>query len=275
MKIVCCFALQAEAKPWIETVNARLYYQQKHLRYYSGRQVDILVSGMGSLAMATAIGWLNAFLPDEKCVWNIGCAASLNKPRSSWHRVAKLTGEWSGMNLYPEILSAGRLPLVTLHTVNRVANTTFLNSIPNCLVDMEGYAFATAARQFLPVTQIQLLKWVSDVGEEKFYLNEQWQQHYSEETENLLQYIQYETEIVNKHSATYYPEWNAYVEKVNEKLSLTFSQKVQLKNALSFAMQYQSVEYIEQLIQTISLQVEHKAKRNTTLVNLMEQLYAI
>ncbi|MCA0430646.1 MAG: hypothetical protein LCH32_09105 [Bacteroidetes bacterium] len=265
------FALQQEAKPFIETLNVKQIYQQKNIKLYKSDEVFVLITGIGCMASATAVGW---FLAQYKNVilWNIGCAASTANV-GSWQRV--ICVKQDNNIFYPEIVSKSKLKLNTLNTVNTVINNSQLKHFNDELVDMEGIGFATAALTFINSNQIQLLKWISDNGNINFYKDKAWINAYVQRINEVIELINQESNLISKYLNDININTNAYIEKVNLNLQLSFTQKEQLHKALVYYLNLNHQDKLIHLLNDFLTQLNNKLNNKSNFKDLLNKLYCV
>lgn len=272
MKPVLCFALLIEAKPYIELGKCKQVKQFKDIKLYQGNDFDCLVMGLGAIKAATAIGWVNAQLNAKTLFANIGLCGSAHKPLFSSYSIAKVTDAVLQKTFYPELLpNALNLPLANLLTVPKPANSIALNEANDLLVDMEGYAFCKAAAMFVSTSEIMLLKFVSDNGNEHFF-NTTWQQPYTNAAEYLLTNVLNHANNLQELKSKYDFSVNHWLELVQQKLSLTFTQQAMLTDALKFALNLKGAESIAQVIEQIPEGIKQKELKNKWVQNILSQL---
>lgn len=265
------FALQQEANPFIEKLNAKQIVQQKNLKLYKSVDVFVLITGIGSVASATAVGW---FLAQYKNVilWNIGCAAS-NSNIGNWQRVVCVKQD--NNSFYPEILSKNKIQINKLNTVNVALNKEQLSQYKNELVDMEGFGFAMAALTFINSSQIQLLKWISDDGNLNFYKDKTWINYYTEKINEIIEFIESETNLISKHLNNNNIYTSSFIDKINANLKLSFTQKEQLHKALVYYLNLNSQDKLIDLLDTFLKQLNIKSNKKSSFIELLNQLNGV
>jgi len=130
-------ALHCEAKPIIDAYKLKKNHSKPFDHYQCSGvnefQIELVVSGIGALAMAAAVGWVGAIESNVKRVWvNVGTAGHATR---SLGEVVLIHGAVSApSNDYPG----------------------------GAAVDMEAYAFFNAALRFSDSELVQSLKVISD-----------------------------------------------------------------------------------------------------------------
>lgn len=271
MKTVLCFAWQMEAAPWLRLYKALHKATLKQIHYYESDKTGFLISGVGAIRMALAIAWLCGKDNEEKHFVNIGFAASASQPLYSWHEIVKVTDATERNSLYPELLIDSKMTKSDLYSVAKPALSAEVNQYPASLIDMEGYAFITAAKHFVPVTHIHLLKFVSDAGADQFLDIPALQQSYVNTLGKAHNYIQHIRQFLEKYSDTN-SKPDPTVLEISEKLHLTFTQQVMLKQAMQFARYYGLNENIAVAMRMAQKQTVHKNDRNRLLQQIVEVL---
>lgn len=158
-------ALNCEAKPWVDFYKLKKVEDKPFVRFAKdGVNVEIIVTGIGSMAMSTAIGWaagradVNPRAPFNRVWLNIGIAGHLDRDIGEIVRVHSFidaidlkrhylpqTAKWSG-------------PSDALLSVNAPTN-----SYPDdAMVDMEGLAFYKSASVFSESEVLASIKVISD-----------------------------------------------------------------------------------------------------------------
>jgi len=178
------FALAAEAKPWIQALNAKPDREQGHFRFYHTleREHSIAITGPGKVAMAMAVTEFAQKIhkskrKDHYKIWNLGICGSVNSDFAigDFFWINKVKDASSGRSFYPE-----RIQKLSDH--RELAITTFekpvttqANATSNIfqfhsreelsdtiLVDMEASGFFEAASIYFDLQYIQIGKVVSD-----------------------------------------------------------------------------------------------------------------
>jgi len=152
-------ALHCEAAPIIE------FYKLKSIhntlpQVYRNESVCLVVTGIGGLACASAVGYLAGLLKSDKCgVWiNIGIAGHQQFSRGTVCLVRKVTELATGKAIYPSLPFSTRIPRADCFYVDR-AEVQFNE---NGLYEMESFAFFKAAWRFCTIDYVHSIKVVSD-----------------------------------------------------------------------------------------------------------------
>lgn len=149
--ILC--AMPCEAQPIIDKYS--LKYEEG---FYCGEAIKLIITGMGKINMAYAIGTISSsFAPSDKLI-NIGVCASNN---AGIYEIVKVTDNDTGKELFPDIVYELGLPKANLVTVSKVIND---GNIGDDLYDMEGSSFVQCGLKIAGPHQLSLLKIVSDNG---------------------------------------------------------------------------------------------------------------
>lgn len=152
-------ATQAEADPVIARFN--LKKTSSAFNCYEGRDLRLVISGIGKCNAAIACGWLANKTPDSKSApvaWlNLGIAGHLSAEQGTAFMAHKITDITTEKVWFPHRLS-NDLPSSDLITVEK----PLTSYIPDRLHDMEASAFTEAARKFSDAELVQILKVVSD-----------------------------------------------------------------------------------------------------------------
>jgi nucleoside phosphorylase len=270
--ILLVFALPQEAKPFVQYTQAKLLTEVGNLKYYESPKYNILITGLGNTAAATAIGWYFGKYNTKSIVWNIGTAASAKKEVHSWQRIVQVYSQSTEQYFYPEIQTS-HFPLATCCTVTKPHNEIMLLGIQQDLVDMEFFALAKAAQQFVPTNFIQSIKWVSDNGSLDFYKNKNWQTIYAEKLKEVLIEIDTQSVKIIESANKYHADIAPYLQLVESKLQISFTQKVQLKNALIHAVHTKGNQWLSAVLDTVPDDITQTHLRNTIFTDLLNQLY--
>jgi hypothetical protein len=160
--IVC--ALNCEAKPWIEFYKLKKAYDRPFDLYINDdTQVQILISGIGALSTAAAIGWLGARAQlqgrSDNMVWlNLGIAGHAALELGTAVRVHAFVGEESLRKHYPPLTAKWSGETAAVLSVNAPTNTY----PDDMMVEMEAFAFYKSANLFSSAELVQSVKVISD-----------------------------------------------------------------------------------------------------------------
>ena len=176
-RLIILSALACEAKPLIDfyrlkKVSAKPfdYYQSTDdyqppntTRTNQSSQpfaVSLLVSGMGLLAMANAVGWLAGHIGTQSnCVWlNVGTAGHAQYPLGTPLLVNSCSDERHSKTYYPPLVCQWSGASNALLSVNAPSS----HYPQHAAIDMEGFAFFYAAQRFASAELVQAIKIISD-----------------------------------------------------------------------------------------------------------------
>lgn len=151
-------ALPCEAKPLIQ--DWKLDKRQQHpFAIYTNAHRAVIVSGLGKVSMATAVGYGMALFPSSHPVLlNFGIAGHRSRPVGSIHLAHKVIDQESGKTFYPSLTFTPNCPTLSLRTCG-AANNHYSD---NDLQDMEATGFYEAAVRFSTTEFIHCLKIISD-----------------------------------------------------------------------------------------------------------------
>lgn len=156
MRIVT--ALTAEARPITRHFGLELVSNEP-FRLYRGDGIELIVSGVGSAASATAVGYLAGGSPRRPRGWlNVGIAGHRDAPIGSARLAAKVVQVPTGRSWYPPAVFDPPCPGATVRTVDEVE----LEPTDDALYEMEAAGFYEEALHFATAELIQVLKVVSD-----------------------------------------------------------------------------------------------------------------
>ncbi len=153
-------ALPSEAKPIIQRLGLRLDDQTHGVKRYRRDNFQLVVSGVGKVASATAVGYLAGAGPAHaRHIWlNVGIAGHAHLPKGTATIAHCITDLATGISFYPSIVF--RPPCRTSDIVCHDEPTTSYSS--NAMCDMESSGFFAAASRFSTVEFVHALKVVSD-----------------------------------------------------------------------------------------------------------------
>ena len=159
MLIWAC-ALHCEAKPLIDRLRLQKISEPGDFDLYRHQQLDCVVSGIGGLNMAAAIGWAAAMHRQHRplCWINLGIAGHARLEVGTLVRVSRISAEDQAHTIHLPPDPASDLPGEPLTSYNREQHLLARDT----LVDMEGYAFMQKALRFSPAEWCQSIKIVSD-----------------------------------------------------------------------------------------------------------------
>ena len=155
-------ALDCEAKPVLEAFQLRRVPECKVAKVYitPNQSLSLTVTGTGKLAMASAVGYLAAFLPvSSKDGWlNYGIAGHPDFDIGSAWLVNKISDEAGSKTWFPQILFDSPLPRTSLVTVDKPV----FNYGEAVLYDMEAAGFYDCISRITTAEMAHCLKIVSD-----------------------------------------------------------------------------------------------------------------
>lgn len=165
-------ALQCEAKPIIDALRLSRNTSAALPWFYgelAGSALHLIVTGIGQLNMATAVGWRAAQANSKNDVWlNIGSAGHAEFAVGSAVRIARCAAADSDRAHYPPLVAPWLLSDTSgVATKGLVGELLTCNAVcdeypAQALVDMEGYAFFRAATRFSAAELVQSIKVISD-----------------------------------------------------------------------------------------------------------------
>ena len=162
-------ALHCEAKPFIDAYRLKKVDSKPFDHYqnidYVGLNIDLVVSGIGALAMASAVGWIGAKGVNDNVkrqsqrIWvNLGTAGHISQPLGSLLLVHGVGDEVQQKCHYPPLVAKWHGASDSVLSVSSPC-TQYPDG---AAVDMEAYAFFTSALRFSDAEFVQSLKVVSD-----------------------------------------------------------------------------------------------------------------
>jgi len=153
-------ALNCEAKPWVDLYKLKKVVSIPFELYArEGGDIEIVVTGIGSLAMSTAVGWLAGFKKQSSRAWlNLGIAGHAQRQLGELVRVHAFIDAHDLKHYYPPLTVPCKNHSEALLSVNAPTSTY----PEGALVDMEGLAFYRSACMFSDSELIASLKVISD-----------------------------------------------------------------------------------------------------------------
>jgi hypothetical protein len=152
-------ALQAEARPLIKHFGLDGRPAVAGFRRYGNAEINLLVTGTGSVAMAAAVALLGLEALTAPAAWiNFGIAGHRDWPVGRALLATKITDHGSGLCWYPPQVITTNLAGVELLTVASPVD----NYPDSAAVDMEASGFYPTACRFATAELVQCLKVVSD-----------------------------------------------------------------------------------------------------------------
>ena len=151
-------ALQAEARPLI--AQYRLKGLDGHpYRIYTSDDLHLIVSGVGKVSAASAVGYQRALMGGDPVAWlNVGVAGHGSEEVGTALLAHKVVDVATGKTFYPTFVSAPSCATSQLHTVDQ-PETDYGSA---CAYDMEASGFCQTAQRFATAELVHCLKIVSD-----------------------------------------------------------------------------------------------------------------
>lgn len=150
-------ALHCEARPLIDFFALKCWSEAGGFQIYRSDKVSLIVSGIGKLSAATAVGYLQSLSP-HKCWLNVGVAGHRNATLGSPFLANAIHDSHLERTLYPAFVFTPPCPTASVMTVDRPENDYMEDS----LYEMEAYGFHRAATRFTTIELVHCLKIVSD-----------------------------------------------------------------------------------------------------------------
>lgn len=271
-------ALHSEARSLIQNHSLKQDAASRRLPLYSNEDTVLIVSGVGPVAASIATTFLlNTFAAQATdTIINLGYCGSAGKEAETGELflINRITSASSGRSFFPEILSKHTFKEQAAVTVERPVKTndSVASLYPNALFEMEAAGFFQAASLFLPLQNIQVLKMVSDHLEgqllDKAKLENQLTSH--------LPAIEEYCTSLGELPSTAIPQLDdvakQFLDHTVEVLSLTETQRHQLKNALLAFSINRDVKELKAFEQYFEPKPKHKQERNVRLNCLISAL---
>lgn len=155
-------ALQAEARPIVRHFGLNGKPAVAGFRRYGNPEINLLVTGVGPVAMSSGVTLLGLECGDGHAAWiNVGIAGHRQLPIGTSLLASKITDQPSGLCWYPPQVVSVALPRAELITVAQP-----LAEYPmSAAVEMEASGFYPTACRFATGELVQSLKVVSDNAE--------------------------------------------------------------------------------------------------------------
>lgn len=153
-------ALLCEAKPFIQDRQLKPLPGKHPFSIYADAECLLVVSGIGKVAMAGAVGYALALFPlaVQPVLLNLGIAGSREQQLGSLWLAHKIQDFDSGKKFYPPIVF--KVSCLTASVMTVAAPQ--LDYPADCLYDMEAAAFYEIASKFSTGELIHSLKVISD-----------------------------------------------------------------------------------------------------------------
>lgn len=155
--ITMLFALSCEARPWIDALKLTKS-SARPFDLYLADNIELVVTGIGSESMATAVGWVAGRNSIPRAWLNIGTAGHATRELGALFLVHGCAASETGRAHYPPLVAPWDGATDALLCVNQVSD-----QYPGgAAVDMESMAFFNAATRFSNSELVQSIKVVSD-----------------------------------------------------------------------------------------------------------------
>ena len=156
-KLTFMIALHCEAKPWIDHFRLKKESAQPFDLYRSA-EMDLVITGIGAMSMATAVGWIGAQNDCQRIWLNLGTAGHADRPLGDIVRVHGCAASIEGRAHYPPLTAKWSGETDAVLSVNSPSN----DYPGGAMVDMEAAAFFNAALRFSSAELVQSIKVISD-----------------------------------------------------------------------------------------------------------------
>ncbi len=164
LSIVC--ALACEARPLISHFGLRLNPLSSSFSLYESDAIRLIISGVGKIHTATAIGYLHGFKGNlAHSAWlNVGIAGHATLPLGTGLLAHQIIDQASQQRYYPTFVMDRPVSTTTIWTVDK-PETTFAT---DGIYEMEASAFWAAASRFSTAELIHCYKVISDNRTQSF-----------------------------------------------------------------------------------------------------------
>ncbi|WP_347988435.1 hypothetical protein [Methylomonas sp. AM2-LC] len=157
-------ALSSEAKPLIQRWGLKQHAETHPFLIYTDSDRVLVITGIGSIAMAGAIGYAMAIYPlrSQHCLMlNLGIAGHRDNALGSIYLVDKIINGENNKKFYPQLPKRIGFKTCAVKTMQKPQN----NYAEDCLYDMEAAGFYELCSKFSSSELIHSLKIVSDNSE--------------------------------------------------------------------------------------------------------------
>ncbi len=152
-------ALPCEARALIDHYRLQGNRHHNAFRCYQNDELQLIISGVGKIAAATATTFLAASEPQRSSGWlNLGIAGHANTPIGEPLLAHKIIDAATEQSVYPGIILSPPCHTAPLTTVD-IPEQHYRE---NTMVDMEASGFYAAASRFQSCELIHSLKIISD-----------------------------------------------------------------------------------------------------------------
>lgn len=158
-------ALNCEAKPWVDYFGLKKQCDSPFWHYAKeGVNVEVVITGIGALAMATAVGWIGGLGSRPRAWLNLGVAGHATLSIGSICRVHSVINASDLAKYHPPLVAKWRGDTSAIATVNAPTNSY----AEGAMIDMESYAFFKSAILFSASEVVQSIKVISDNQDQGF-----------------------------------------------------------------------------------------------------------
>ena len=250
-------ALTCEAKPWIDFYRLKKRCARPFALYESD-DLQLVISGIGAISMATAVGWVGG-LNERTRIWlNLGTAGHATRPLGDIFHVHGSAPSVVGRAHYPPLVARWLGDSDALLSVDQPSS----DYPEGAAVDMEANAFYVAAIRFSNAELVQSLKVVSDNAEFGFELlnAEKITQLMQPHVDRVDQYLQALSELVPAPFVA---------DRFNDllKIKATYSQQQQLINLLHKVSVLQLNDFVAEQQLNSDLPIKTVLSKLTSLVD--------
>ncbi len=150
-------ATYPEVKPLIKKLN--LSRESKHFPLFSGDSIKVIVSGIGGINSAAAVGYISALTGNNNAILNLGISGHSSLEVGTLYLANKISHKFLPLKFYPFIPFKTKLPETCIVTTEQPEK---IYPSPNTGYDMESYYFFSAAYRLFSLELIYVAKVVSD-----------------------------------------------------------------------------------------------------------------
>lgn len=285
-------ALAAEARPLRRHFNLRGMASAGSFRFYGNGEVFLVVSGVGHLRAAAAVGLALGKMTGEQrpptALLNFGtCGAVSNRyPLGSSFLIRKLTEGVEGRCFYPDLCFQHNLSEAELATVSRVLESPRDlgdQGLPvdyDGLVDMEASGVFQTGMFVLPPSRVLSLKVVGDHLSGARSVQADWVEKMGEGAIPALEGLlnsgwPWRLAPENLRPATAM-EHQPLLDQVQAVLRLTATQKIRLNQAVAYAAKSGSGNstLAAVMVEFLQVRVTHKREQRGHFEELLRRILA-
>lgn len=238
MILIHC-ALQLEAKALIDHYKLKKEVSFKAFDFFRNKDIALVISGLGKLNAATAIGSILTRLNLKQItVLNFGLAGATGEIAiGELCIINKITDHGTGINYYPDLLLKSFIPSQALMTFDQPVNKKD-HELQSTLVDMEASGAWLAASKFIGPENFDCLKIVADHLDPKAFSKTEAQNLIEKHLSTIIERIEQRIELNATDNSMPHDYLEEELSEIVTDLQLT---KAQQQILAALAEQYESI----------------------------------